>query len=78
MSNSKGWLQLGLTQYLDKDQQLCREVIKKGFRLPGVANHEKVVVWGKLVRDKACFSKIGYVDPSGGFSGLTRVQSCLL
>lgn len=48
-------------------------MIKKGFRLPGVANHEKVVEWGKPVRDKACFTKIGYVDPSGGFSGLTRV-----
>ena len=46
-------------------------MIKRGFRLPGVADREKVDVWGKLVRDKACFSKIGYVDPSGGVSALT-------
>lgn len=46
---------------------------KKGFRVLGVANCGKAEVCGKLMEDKACFSKTGYVDPSGVISGLIRV-----
>lgn len=66
-SNSKEWLELGLTQRLPEERNLKRSVKtkEKGVRLLGAAGCGKENTWGRLMEDKDSLDKACYADVSG-------------
>lgn len=69
MHSSKGCLQPGA--YIAPSERIIDlwrsdKIKKKGFRLLDVASCGKVSMWGEVMEDKGCFSKICYVHYISG------------
>ena len=56
--HSKGWLELGLTEHLNKGQ-MCTEMASHRKRLSGLwgGRFRKINIWEEIMEGKWCFSK---------------------
>lgn len=71
MSNSKGWLKLGLIEHLNK-RTICFQRSDKKRTLSFRAANCGKETWGELMKI-GLVSKVHYVASSGAISGLIRV-----